>query len=229
MPSNTFFQLPLQKRTKIEAAAIDEFARCPHELASVNAIVKTAGIAKGSFYQYFADMQDLYAHILQLIRERKSALLAELNAGPAFLNTFGYLRRILSFSLLFELREPKMAQIERREAFENPKFSEIDPETGLRISGDGRFHALLTQGIHHNDLNPWVDIDIASWMLSWLSQNAAPYIIERLGPHAETLRQNSTMLSTDLQSQALIDSLLEIIEAGMARNPQIRKDYFTKH
>ena len=54
MPSTTFFNLPEAKRTIIEAAAIREFAAHGFEGAGVNAIVAGAGIAKGSFYQYFA-------------------------------------------------------------------------------------------------------------------------------------------------------------------------------
>ena len=53
MPTKTFHNLPEAKRLKVEEAAIAEFSANPLQSASVNAIVKNAGIAKGSFYQYF--------------------------------------------------------------------------------------------------------------------------------------------------------------------------------
>ena len=53
MPTNTFFNLPAEKKHKILKAANKEFARVPLEQASIKNIVEDAEIARGSFYQYF--------------------------------------------------------------------------------------------------------------------------------------------------------------------------------
>lgn len=64
MPTPTFANLPAAKRDAFLTAAIAEFAAHDVASASVSRIVATLGIAKGSVYQYFADKQDLYAHLV---------------------------------------------------------------------------------------------------------------------------------------------------------------------
>lgn len=64
MPRETFYNLEESKRTKILDAAIKEFTE--HELhkARVSNIIKEADIPRGSFYQYFEDLDDLYYHVI---------------------------------------------------------------------------------------------------------------------------------------------------------------------
>ena len=66
MPTNTFFNLSEEKKNKILKAANKEFARVPLEQASIKNIVEDAEIARGSFYQYFEDKQDLFEYIMSL-------------------------------------------------------------------------------------------------------------------------------------------------------------------
>ena len=69
MPTATFFNLPEEKRNRIFNAAVEEFAGFRFSDASINRIVKAAGIPRGSFYQYFDGKEDLYLHILEKIGE----------------------------------------------------------------------------------------------------------------------------------------------------------------
>lgn len=71
MPKKTFFNLKDEKKEKIENAAFNEFAEYGYQTASVNRIVKAAGIATGSFYQYFNDIEDLFIHILIIVARQK--------------------------------------------------------------------------------------------------------------------------------------------------------------
>lgn len=64
MPTNTFFNLPAEKKHEILKAANKEFARVPLEQASIKNIVEDAEIARGSFYQYFENKQDLFDYIM---------------------------------------------------------------------------------------------------------------------------------------------------------------------
>lgn len=66
MPTNTFFNLPEEKKNKILKSANKEFARVPLEQASIKNIVENAEIARGSFYQYFEDKQDLFDYLMTL-------------------------------------------------------------------------------------------------------------------------------------------------------------------
>lgn len=64
MPSETFFRLPEDKKEKVLLAAKKEFSRVPLEKVSIKNIVEDAEIARGSFYQYFEDKEDLLGYIL---------------------------------------------------------------------------------------------------------------------------------------------------------------------
>ena len=95
MPTKTYHNLPEEKRLKVEKAAIAEFAANPLQSASINAIVSEAGIAKGSFYQYFENINDLHAHILSIISKKKIEVITSLPLDSVSLDTFRYLRRVL--------------------------------------------------------------------------------------------------------------------------------------
>ena len=64
MPKATFFNLNPEKQTHIIDIAIEEFNTYGYDKASVSRIVKSAGIATGSFYQYFVNLEDVLLHIM---------------------------------------------------------------------------------------------------------------------------------------------------------------------
>ena len=64
MPSTTFYNLPEEKRERLMAAARAEFLRVPYEDASINRIIREAGIPRGSFYMYFTDKEDLVRYLM---------------------------------------------------------------------------------------------------------------------------------------------------------------------
>ena len=67
MPKDTFFNLDSEKREKIIKAAKAEFLDNPLRKARVSNIVMEAAIPRGSFYQYFNDLDDLYYYIVEKV------------------------------------------------------------------------------------------------------------------------------------------------------------------
>lgn len=65
MPTDTFNKLPEEKKAKVILAAKREFARASLKDASIKNIVEDAGIARGSFYQYFDSKEDLLQYLLK--------------------------------------------------------------------------------------------------------------------------------------------------------------------
>lgn len=73
MPKLTFYNLPEEKQRNLILAAQQEFSNAPLPEASIANIVKSAGIPRGSFYQYFEDKEDLYLFLLdRMMKKRKS-------------------------------------------------------------------------------------------------------------------------------------------------------------
>jgi len=71
MPKQTFFNLPEEKKQNLIAAAEIEFSKVPLMKASVANIIKIAGIPRGSFYQYFENIEDLYMYLLEQETDKK--------------------------------------------------------------------------------------------------------------------------------------------------------------
>jgi len=79
MPKITFFNLPDDKKQTLIEAAKKEFSSVPLFDASISNIIKSAGIPRGSFYQYFEDKEDVYFFILsEYAKEKKGAFLSML-------------------------------------------------------------------------------------------------------------------------------------------------------
>lgn len=65
MPTERFYRLSQEKADKIKNAAIQEFKRVPPEEASINKIIRSADISRGSFYTYFEDKDDLLEWVME--------------------------------------------------------------------------------------------------------------------------------------------------------------------
>ena len=72
MPTQTFLNLPSEKQARILNAAIEEFGKRNVQEANISNIVATAGISRGSLYQYFENKEDMYIYIFDTLRSERS-------------------------------------------------------------------------------------------------------------------------------------------------------------
>ena len=153
MPSATFYNLPAEKRERLLRAAREEFSRVPYESASVNRIIQSAGIPRGSFYMYFTDKEELFGHLMdsygallerrmgELLEQRGQQLVSALTPGitvPADASLLGKaVGNLLSNASRYS---PEGAEIRvwcgRLEG--RPALSVEN--TGARVSGDALPH-----------------------------------------------------------------------------------------
>ena len=77
MPKDTFYNLSDEKKQRIFDAAVQEFSTRRFSEASINKIVKAAGIPWGSFYQYFNNKEDLYQYMFERIGEEKKEIVRD--------------------------------------------------------------------------------------------------------------------------------------------------------
>jgi len=64
VPKKEFLNLNVEKQQKIMNAARKEFTSMVYEDASINMIVKEAGISRGAFYCYFENKKDIYLYVM---------------------------------------------------------------------------------------------------------------------------------------------------------------------
>ncbi len=69
MPTSTYFRLPQEKRERLMTACWSEITRVRFADMSVNRIISQAHIPRGSFYQYFADKEDMIRYLLNDMQE----------------------------------------------------------------------------------------------------------------------------------------------------------------
>lgn len=77
MPTDTFFRLPEEKRSRILESAWEEFTSAPYPDVSINRIIGHAAIPRGSFYQYFEDKNDLFFFLMDQSRSQFLSLFNE--------------------------------------------------------------------------------------------------------------------------------------------------------
>ncbi len=131
MPTKTFFNLPEEKRQKLLEAIHGEFSRVPFDEISINQIIRTAGIPRGSFYQYFEGKQDMLQYLLADYRKmlERHALMSLKNSGGDLFHLF---LDIFDFTYAFVAEE-------KHNAFFKNVFSDIRVNTDfLRQQASGR-------------------------------------------------------------------------------------------
>lgn len=87
MPKDTFNNLSEEKKKRIFDAAVKEFSTRRFSDASINQIVKNAGIPKGSFYQYFVDKEDVYLYMMEEMSRDIHEIIKAFNPNANFFET----------------------------------------------------------------------------------------------------------------------------------------------
>ena len=91
---------------------------------SVSRIVNRAGIAKGSFYQYFEDKKDCYLYLLELAAREKTSFLHQSPPPDAVNGIFDTLRWLLKAGVRFEFSKPQLSRISHRAVFDDVPLPE---------------------------------------------------------------------------------------------------------
>ena len=65
------------RKNQLLEAALDEFTGKEYKDASLNSIIKNAGISKGTFYYHFKDKEALYLYLLETTVEAKMKFLSK--------------------------------------------------------------------------------------------------------------------------------------------------------
>lgn len=65
MPTKAFYNLNETKKDSIINAATEEFKKYTYDQISINRIIQSIDLPRGSFYLYFKDKEDLYLYVIQ--------------------------------------------------------------------------------------------------------------------------------------------------------------------
>ena len=219
MPNPTFFNLPDEKRDQILQIAIDEFAENDYDNVSVSRIVARAGIAKGSFYQYFAGKEDLYAYLLGLLAEAKTQFLSLDHPDPQHIGIFAYLRWTAEISIAFELAYPKLTRIGLRAANTGmiPKgFNAQAREATLTF-----YRRLVETGKQQGDIAPGIDQELAAVVFEAVLNSVGRVVIDRMASEGIAIAQDGQALLEQLEVKNLFSQAINMLEHGMGRQSEM--------
>lgn len=215
MPNQTFFNLPDEKRQQILQVALDEFAENDFDNASISRIVARAGIAKGSFYQYFADKDDLYAYVLGLLAQTKTEFLSLDHPDPQHIGIFAYLRWTIEVGLTFALAHPQLTQIGLR-AINARKFpTAFDAQ--VRDATLLFYQQLVEVGKQQGDIAPEIDSELAAVIFAAILDQVGRHVMERAARAGLTIEQDSQAFLKHPEVEALFSQTVNILECGLGR------------
>ncbi|ETA79703.1 TetR/AcrR family transcriptional regulator [Youngiibacter fragilis] len=205
MPKSTFFNLPDEKRGKIEAAALEEFRKHSYQSSSINRIVGVSDIPKGSFYQYFENKKDLYMHIISIIAEKKLEYMGPLLQNPQNLDLFTLIRELFRSGIEFGINNPEFLEIGNR--LMRDQSSEIYKEFlhDNRSRSDEIFKVLIKEAQSKGEVRKDLDVSLAAYMLTSLNSTVMDYYIREHGDEG---------YSIDILKE--VDKLIGFIRYGFA-------------
>lgn len=178
MPKDTFFNLPEEKRQRIEEVAIQEFKDYSFDSSSINRIVENSEISKGSFYQYFHDKKDLYKHIMNIIVGKKLQYMSPVMMNPFNHDFFTLIREIYKSGLNFAVENPDLLAIGNR-LIADPNheiYKEILDEN--KDKSHEVFEMLLSNAIKRGDIRKNLDIKMISYLLTSINISIVDYYME---------------------------------------------------
>lgn len=211
MPKQTFLNLPQEKRETIMNAAVEEFAEYGLENASTNRIVKNSGIAKGSFYQYFEDKQDVFMHLLDMIEQKEMEFFKDRHPPTNNMDTFQYFRWLIKSGMEFGLAHPRLVQASWRVLLgegliygENFAVYREKSKKGLT--------ELIKQAMARGEVDPSVDVELAVMIMETWSNAITTYFLQEGAKQKDMLKWMRSP-----KTQERLDKMLYVMEYGLRK------------
>lgn len=210
MPKDTFLNLSAEKRALIEAVALAEFVEHGYDNASINRMVAAAGIAKGSFYQYFEDKQDVLAHLITQVQQAKIEYMSPVLRNPDQHDFFTVMRELYRSGLAFAKANPLAAQV-ANQFLQNKTHPVYNAIYADRLEAAKEYyHGLLEMGIAQGDVRPDIDRSFVVHTLITLNVSIIEYYFEEV--------QGGVMDITQLDDRLMdtVSAFLDFIQHGLA-------------
>jgi len=211
LPTETFFNLSKEKRNRIVEAAFEEFAEKPFNEASIASIIENAKIPRGSFYQYFFDLKDLYSYLMEQIGQKKLAYFDQIIPELDQLKTVELIRELYNFGIKFARENPRLAAIGNNFYKEDLYFKE-EVFKGFTEEAVDFYKKILQRGIQRGEIDERIDSDVTAEMLFYINLYLADNMLEGFNIEDGVLIDNFDGYLK------IVDKLLFVIENGISKN-----------
>ena len=215
MPKDTFLNLPDEKRQAILDVAIDEFSSKDFNAVSITHLVDRAGIAKGSFYQYFEDKRDLYLYLMEITAREKEGFLRSNPPPDPAMGLFPYLRWLFNVGFQFQLSNPRLAMVAYRALYTEMLFRD-EVLFQFRSQVKDFYRQLLEMGVRQGDIDPEIDLETAAFLLDNIFGELGNYLVRQLGLSEETFRTMHFTETQQAEMERVYNQVIHILERGLA-------------
>lgn len=161
----SFSRLSPDKQNRILDASIEEFAEKGFQTASMNRVVDSAGIAKGSLFNYFKTKSSLFIYVYGLALNNVKDYLRTVKDKTKNDPFFTRLEKLMYAGVEFIQDHPRLARIYFRILYtsDSPHSREILME--LRKLSAGYLGELIQDGIDRNELDENLDVEKVVFIL----------------------------------------------------------------
>jgi TetR/AcrR family transcriptional regulator len=222
VPQQTFFNLPEEKRQQILQVAIEEFSENDYDNVSISRMVARAGIAKGSFYQYFADKEDLYAYLLGLLADAKREFMSLDHPDPSHVGIFAYLRWMAEAGVAFQLAHPQLSKLAVRAT--NANFFPRAFDMSAREQTQAFYRRLVEVGQLQGDIASDIDPQVAAVVFDGSLTSISRYLLDKIARGEIVLKLDGANLFDLPEVKAIFNAAVDLVEYGMRGNGQRRRN-----
>ena len=206
-----FLQLDEEKRERVVSAAINEFAAKNYNNASMNVVVKSAGISKGALFKYFKSKAGLFAFVYKMALGRVKEYLRAVRDESVTDDFFTRLQKVMLAGLDFIQAHPGLAAIYYRIVFtgDSPYKREIVEE----VHGESLafIESLIQQGIERGELRSDLNPGLSAFLVEAVVDR---FVHAHHGRFEGTRGSGTQAFSKDPNGE--IQQIVEILKNGMA-------------
>lgn len=181
-----------ERRQELISAALDEFSEKGYDNASLNNILKEAGISKGTFYYHFKNKEELYFYLIGiLLREKKRYFSENIKIEDFNSDIFEMYKKMIKVGLIFARENPHINKFS--ESFVKEVNTEIYRKALGRfdLKSDDYFSALVDgaclKGEFRDDLPKEFIKGIISFLFSHTAEIAGAIKLEDFEPSLNNL------------------------------------------
>ena len=208
--TNTFRNLPSDKQERIMEAALDEFAAKGYARASLNSIVASLGIAKGSLFQYFKDKTGLFSQVFDFAVDRAKGHLRQVRETTRGQSVATRLEMSLVAGVELIQRHPRLFQLYLRIIFEGEVPHKSRLLASIRLFSREYLLELLRDGVESGEISPELDLEMAAFMAdAVLERFLVAHVVQPLDPGLG-IHQASPQ-----QARLLARRLMKVLAAGL--------------
>ena len=164
MPKETFFNLPADKRARIVDAAVEQVAEHSYDKVTIDRIVESAGIPKGSFYQYFANKDDLYVYLFTEVGDLKLEMIDQLLDQAAKLTFREFMLSFIGRLKQTEVGNARMGQLKQEFLNQCPQHIKRQILKSEMPKYMRRFQRVIESYVAKGEFRADLDIKVATYL-----------------------------------------------------------------